>query len=404
VPSPVPATPPRRVLFVDDERLVLDGLRRMLHAYRHTWQMGFAEGGSAALEMMMGTPYDVVVTDMRMPDIDGLALLALVRARLPESVRIVLSGHADLEVAVSAASVAHQFLSKPCSAADLADTVDRATRLRDVLDSAPMRRLLGSVGSLPLTPRMYTKLSAVLRDASSSVEAVAAIVQEDAGLAAKLLQLANSAFFGARHSICSVRAAVAYVGLRALPGLVLSLEISRDLGGGPEIEAWLEGQQQHAVVTARIAASISPSPAVAEVAFTAGLLHDIGRLVLAARAPEVHGRLSARGRSESRPVWTLEEEELGGSHAALGAYLLGLWGLPTAVVEAVARHHRPFLGPAAVLDAPLVVHLAQAFADELGAVPSVENAGLDPVVVQRLGPALQGLRGRAAPAATATTG
>jgi YesN/AraC family two-component response regulator len=114
----------RRVLFVDDDQYILDGLQNLLRKQRSRWDMCFALGGAAALELFAAAPFDVIVSDMRMPGMDGAELLAHVRERYPAARRIVLSGYAEPAAVQRALEVAHQFLSKPCRAPDLIDAID----------------------------------------------------------------------------------------------------------------------------------------------------------------------------------------------------------------------------------------------------------------------------------------
>src|ERR1700690_3600413 len=119
----------RRVLFVDDEPQILEGLRHRLHRQRKQWEMLFAESGKAALKILAHEPVDVIITDMRMPQMDGATLLTKVKELYPRVVRIVLSGHAELETALRAVPVAHQFLNKPSEPGVIEGVVERACNL-----------------------------------------------------------------------------------------------------------------------------------------------------------------------------------------------------------------------------------------------------------------------------------
>ncbi len=104
----------KRVLFVDDEPKVLAGLQRMLRPLRHEWRMTFAAGGAEALAMLERGPFDVLVTDMRMPGIDGPQLLEEVRRRFPHVLRIALTGQYHGDAVQRSAALAHYHLAKPC--------------------------------------------------------------------------------------------------------------------------------------------------------------------------------------------------------------------------------------------------------------------------------------------------
>jgi len=209
----------RRVLFVDDESRILEGLRRMLRPQRHVWDMAFASGGEAALAMLESSSFDVIVSDMRMPGMDGATLLCRVRERFPHVVRVVLSGHTELSAALQVVPVAHQFLAKPCDAEMLRVAIERACHLKALLGDESIRRTVAALGDLPLVPRIYEALLQAVADPEVSLLKVAHIIEQDVGVSAKVLQLANSAFFEIAHAMTNIQSAVSYLGINTLkPG------------------------------------------------------------------------------------------------------------------------------------------------------------------------------------------
>lgn len=332
----------KRILFVDDEPNILDGLRRMLRSHRRVWDMDFVGSGEDALKAMSEAPYDVVVADMRMPGMDGAALLKEVQERFPRTVRIVLSGHADLEATMRSVSVSHQFLTKPCEADVLEQVVERACSLETLLADPGLQKTLGEVVQLPVLPRTYKALTTALAAPDVDLGELGQIVEQDPAISAKILQLVNSSFFGVRKEITSVRQATAYLGANTIRDLVLSFEVFQQFGEGRATSGFsIEREQGHALLTARIARRIAGDKKVAEQAFLAAMLHDVGKLVLATRLPERLDDALAAGAGREIPFHSVEENLLGVSHAEIGAYLLGLWGMPYPVVEAVAHHHHP---------------------------------------------------------------
>ena len=331
-----------RILFVDDEIRILEGLQRMLRPQRKEWEMAFAPGGQAALTMLEASTFDVIVSDMRMPGIDGAALLETVRQKYPSILRIILSGYTELEASYRAVPVAHQFLLKPCDPDALRAAIERATSLVEVLNSKMLASLVGSLQELPSLPRTYAELRHALSDPDSSIDQVVRIVEQDVAITAKVLQLVNSAFFGVTREISDIRTAVSYLGMTILQNLVLSVEIFRTFMPKRPIPGFsLEEFHQHSQLTARIASEIGKKARISNAVAVAALLHDIGKLVIAERAPEHLTRAMQGVRQDRRPLYMIEEELVGVSHAEVGAYLLSLWGLPSPVVEAVAHHHHP---------------------------------------------------------------
>jgi HD-like signal output (HDOD) protein/CheY-like chemotaxis protein len=352
----------KQILLVDDEPDVLAGLRNALRRERSRWAMRFALGGEAALQELEARPADVVVTDMRMPGVDGLALLAAVRQRHPRAARIVLSGQADLGAVVRASSVAHQYLLKPCEPAVLTAVVERALDIQALLGDDRLREVVGGLGTLPSAPATYGALTAALGDPEVDVRELAAIVKRDVGLASRVLRLVNSAYCGFAQRISSIDAAIVCLGLNTLRHLALTVEVFRAYDAGAAFEA----EEAHALLTARIARRLAPGPA-ADVAFAAGLLHDCGKLVLMSRAPELYARVADEAQRRGAAPWTVEKELVGADHAEIGAYLLGLWDLPHAIIEPVAYHHA--LDRMGGADLPRVVAVADGLACEVAGSP-----------------------------------
>lgn len=336
----------RRVLFVDDEQNILDGLKRMLHSQHSVWDMAFISSGEQALAAMEIAPFDVVVSDMMMPGMSGAELFAQVKERYPRTIRIVLTGHADMESSMRSAFVSHQFLSKPCDANALRSVVARACDLEAVLQHPRLQEALGSVGELPVVPEVYRDLTVALAEEDVDIKRVGDIVEQDAGIVAKILQLVNSSYFGVSKPMTDVRQAAVFLGVTTIRDLVLSFEMFRQFDDLTNFSGYsLEREQSHSLLTARVARRLLDDKVAVEQAFLAAMLHDIGKLVLAAKLAEPFQTILQAGAGTERPFHTVEEEVLGVSHAEIGAYLLGLWGLEHSIVEAVAHHHRPARAP-----------------------------------------------------------
>jgi HD-like signal output (HDOD) protein len=340
----------KRILFVDDDPNVLSGLRNVLRTKRREWEMIFAIGPEEALANLASGPFDVVVTDMRMPRMDGATLLGKVKEIQPWAVRIILSGQTEPESAMKSVFVAHMFLSKPCDPVLLQSVVDRACRLNTILRSEELRSAAGEVQMLPTAPRTYVALNEALMLPTCSVAALVQIVERDVGLSAKLLQLVNSAFFGLPKRISSLNDTVTYLGFSTIKSLALALEtFSAATNSCGLSEAKLVALQEHSLLVGRIAQEVEASTMrKTDGAFLAGVLHEVGELLNVKQ-------------NRDEPV----EREL------LGAYLLGLWGLPHTVMEAVAYHKKPRLVEHATFELVDMVYVADHLATEL------QGAGTD---------------------------
>lgn len=239
---------------------------------------------------------------------DGATLLRHVQQRFPSVVRIVLSGHTELEAAFRAVPIAHQFLSKPCKADCLKQVLERACQLQTLMDDERVRAVIGGVVDLPARPEVFAKLSATLAKEDSSVAEVAQIVERDLGISSKILRVVNSAFFGAGTPVKTVQAAVMRLGTAMIRDLVLSVEIFKDADLVAATGFSAEALHTHALAVGRIAKEIVGNGRMGEDAFLAGLLHDCGQLICASRMPDQFRQVGAAMTQSGRPRDELEYE------------------------------------------------------------------------------------------------
>ena len=352
----------KHILFVDDEPKILDGLGRMLRGTRHEWDMKFVESGPEALEILEKEPFDIVVSDMRMPGMDGLQLLTEVKKRYPHIVRIVLSGHSDQEMILKSIRPAHQYLSKPCDPETLKSTISRACSLRDLLKHSSLKRLVSQMESLPSLPSLYFEVMDELQCPEPSINKLGQIIAKDLGMSTKILQLVNSAFFGVPRHVSNPAQAVTLLGLDTVKALVLTVEVFSKFNQAELPSFPVERLWSHSIKSGAIAREIAKAENIDEEliddAFMAGLLHDIGKLILATRLSENYKEVLELVRHQEIVFSDAEQQILGATHAEVGAYLLGLWGLPYPIVEVVAYHHVPNNYPAEFFGPLTAVHIA----------------------------------------------
>lgn len=335
-----------KILFVDDEPKILTGIERMLFDMAGEWEMSFADSGIKALEILEKCPVDVVVSDMHMPMMNGAELLTKVKSNYPSAVRIILSGYTEMDVALRAVPVAHQFLSKPCDSDLLKHVIERALSLQLLLSDDSVKAVIGTLDKLPSIPRIYSSLVNILTDTKASASDVASIISQDQAISARVLQIVNSAFFGGSGRTKTVEGAVVRLGVGMIKSLVLSIEVFQNAQLLNAISDFsIEEVQSHALVTATLAKKIHNDPSTADDVFTAALLHDIGKLVMLSVLPEQLEASLNLAVSAEMPFYLAEQEIMGLSHAEIGGYLLGVWGLPYSIVEAVANHHDPVKVP-----------------------------------------------------------
>ena len=357
---------PARILFVDDEQSLLDGLRDALRPQRKRWTMKFVASGADALEAIDHEPYDVVVSDLRMPMMDGATLLEQVRHLSPAAIRIVLSGHAELRVVARAAGVAHQLLAKPCETDQLVAVIERACAIQATISRVELNRTAVGTSILPSAPHLYFELSEAAASGDASVDDIIAIVEQDMGMAAKILQLANSAYFGRRQPVSAINEAVVYLGLDAVQALVLQADTFRQFKLERPIDHFdLDRLQRHCVRVGNLTRKLLTDGPERRGGFTAGLLHDVGILVLATQDCAALGRILTTAYEQDRPLYRVERDLCDVTHAEIGAHLLALWGLPFGVTAAVAGHHQPPAGT--VLDEVGAVYVANILVEEVEA-------------------------------------
>jgi HD-like signal output (HDOD) protein len=353
----------KRILFVDDEPEVLQALRVSLYARRKEWEIHLARGGEEGRALLATHNFDVLVTDLRMPGLDGTALIAQARCDSPSTVRIVLSGYADEDRSAQLLSLAHRYLSKPCEHTRLEQCIDRCLATQSLIQSERVRARLGTIGALPSMPATFAALQKVLADPKADSNRIASVILKDPAISAKVLQVCNSAFFRLPKRITKIQQAVSYLGLVTVRSIVLAAELFNS--GDPLPVAMDMAQlQRHALNVAAIARELAAQAPWAEEAFLAGLLHDVGLLLLGRQfGPETQLALDAV--SSGMSLAQAEERHIGIDHATAGAYLLSLWGLPYEIVEAVAYHEEPTRVRQNDFDALSAVALAQALLAEI---------------------------------------
>jgi len=379
----------KTLLFVDDEERLLHGLQRQLRPLHEEWDMHFVTNGPAALDFMAGRRVEVIVTDMMMPGMDGAQLLTEVARRHPHAVRMVLSGHAEREAILRLVGLAHQYLSKPCPMEELRLAIVRAFALRDLLGNDPLKRLTARIKALPTLPATRSQLLKELDQNIPSLPRVGELISRDIGMTAKIMQMVNSAFFGLPRQLTNPTEAVAYLGISTVRALVLSVEIFAQFD--PQLCRWfsLEVLEWHSWLTGLLARRVAhlehQSQQMLDQCFLAGLMHDVGQLVLASSLPQEYSLIIAQAREQNRPIREVEQTVLGASHAEVGAYLLGLWGLPNPIIEAVALHHEPARSAALQFSPVLAAHVADALIHERQRAATEDPPVLDLAYLEKIG-------------------
>ncbi len=293
---------PFRVLIVDDEPYILEGLERALRGQRAGWKMAFAVRGEEALDRLDAEPVDAIVSDMRMPDLDGAELMREVCRRHPEVIRMILTGHSDPAMIRRAVPVTHQFLAKPCPPPDLVAALQRVLEPRRRIGDAAVWRAVGRIERLPSSAETLRRYRKALARPEVGAGELGRIAAEDPAMSARVIQLGQSVYRPSPVFVADPEVAVARLGV----DLMRSLEPIPLFEAGPEGACGFDDWIRHCRRTAESARQAAeqrgwPAAAAAEL-HLAGLLHELGALI--------------DGAADAASI------------AARGDYGLVLWGFP----------------------------------------------------------------------------
>jgi len=333
------------VLFVDRDQDHLASVQVLLSEQAPHWRVDYASNADDAIALAQRRPLDVVVTGMALAGTDGVALLERVRTLQPHTVRIVLSGDGDEATLQRAIPLAHQWLPRPIEPAQLYAAVDNAITSGALVHRDDLRAILGNARALPSLPAVFAEVAQLIADPEVDIARVTAVVERDPAMAARVLQLANCAFYRSERPMASVREAIVRIGLRTLANCVLAAELFHAVPCGDRQTAFLleaieqRARRQAMLLTKWCELQPDADRDARELLPTAGLLHEVGALVLLRFDPLNH-RTALRLAQRSRvPLESLERRLIGTDHARVAGSILGTWGLPWPLVDLIANHH-----------------------------------------------------------------
>ncbi len=354
-----------RILLLDDARRSLASSRDALALRHDNWEFDLVTDPGEAYAKVAAWAPAVVVANFRLKgETNGLQALQQIEALRPETQRfIVASEHERFEIAPWLGG-ACLYLPKPCPAERLESEIIRCLAIERWLDNPRIKQLVALVDTFPTLPTVYLQIVDTLRSPDASAADVAQAISGDVAIVAKLLQIANSAYYGFDEKVTDIKQAVSFIGMRSVKNLVLAMKVFGDIGKSDEQREQISQLLGHSIGVAisaqRIALLETGDEAAGEEAYTAGLLHDIGRLLLITAAPRQFKNARALARESRITEFEAENQIVGCNHAELGAYLLGRWGMPAAIVDATARHHAPADSADRFFSPLAAVHVANA--------------------------------------------
>ncbi len=369
----------RRVLFVTAQSEWRRQIENEFQADRPDWVGQHASDAPEALELLTAAPHMAVVVDAVVAD--GLHLLETVVRQFPAVLRLVRCGVKERASVAKWSRLGVTLIGPDIDASALVGTLLRAERLQGWMSDPAIGSLLAQFRILPARPELYSQVTEELQSPAGSMETVAGFIAQDPIMSAKILQVANSAFFGLPYEICEPAQAVMFLGAERTRSLILLASMFSQLDGkrcpqfSPE-KTWNHSLQVGAYARA-IAMSTTRDARLAEAAFTAGLLHDVGKLMLAANLPEAYSEVAILQSLHQMPWVEAERQIIGTTHAEIGACLLGTWGIPLATLESTAWHHSPELTSADEFSPLTAVHASNVFAQEAEQGRARLNGALD---------------------------
>lgn len=337
----------------------------MLSYKRDVWDMYFAESGAEALKMMRSLEFSLIVSDMRMPEINGAELLSIVREKYPQTIRIILSGFPDNEAVLRTVGVSHQYLAKPCEPALLEATISKILKISSMLDCEGIRNLISGLGSLPIPSTLFTTLMMELKSPKASAKSVSNIIKSDISLSSQILKLCNNAYFALPMRISNIEHAVQFLGFDTIQSLALTTNFFQTYTDANINQVRLETLNERSFFIGALSRQLcyaqNCTEEEASTAFCIGLLSHIGTLFLMINFPKKFDATMACVDENQCDLLVAEKRTFGSSHADVGAYILGIWGLPDPVIEGVRDHHDSRVMEINKFSINQAVYIAQAF-------------------------------------------
>lgn len=382
----------KNILFVDDNENVINGIQRQLRSYREQWQLFFAVSGQQALQLMAQQPIDLIVSDIMMPGMRGDELLQKVSEDYPGTVRMILSGYADEETLKSSLEVAHQYLSKPCTAEVLREAISQVFKIQACVRNPLIVAEIGDPNQLPHLPKIYQELNAAIADENTTAHDIANIFAHDMVLSAKLLQFVNSPYFGLNRVVSSLSVAVNLIGIKKLNNLILSVHVKNSFSvHDPKLECYMEYLWRDSSRVAELARKLALAENQLEdrpdQAYLGGLLHNMGLLIFLSHGGDKLRALLNKVKDTDIPVTELESGIFGFTRSEAAAYVLSLWKIPPRIIESILLQNTPNDSDYDGVNALTAVHVASCLLQP--AVPSdferLFEMKLDHDYLQRLG-------------------
>jgi HD-like signal output (HDOD) protein/ActR/RegA family two-component response regulator len=378
----------KNILYVASPRSADTALSESVNGLNPNWAVSVARSAAETLALFDQNRYDAIIANEQLDDMDGFRLLDTIQQRHPDAHRLIVADLSNPRVAVKSAGAVHQCLPKPIDLELLRSALERVFLRNIWLSNRSVRELLGQMSAVPSPPELYMTIIRALRDPSTDLEEISTQAEQDPGMSAKLLQLANSAALGLGQKVVRVHDAIGYLGLEMTRALVLLAHTFAYCNRRTDFDGRIARLWKHSlrtgVLARRLARLENCSSDEVDESFLAGVLHDIGELLLLVNMPEKYKQVLAQAGEKHSPLWLVELEHFGATHAELGAELMAIWNLPHGVVEALALHHHPSKLFSSTFGPLAAVHVADVFEQEFSQ-SAEEGSSIDQSFLNDLG-------------------
>ena len=373
----------KTILFVDDELPILKSLNRLFMDTEY--EVLTAGSGEEALEILADEKVDIVITDMRMPVMDGYQLLEKIKERHPNVLRIILSGYSEKNTILAALqkNLAKLYILKPWDNDKLILLVDQIFETENILHDSNLLDLINNTDELPTLKSSYLQIMDLI-DTDADLVKIASAIERDHSVATKVLHIINSAFYDVKTG--SVKHAIAFLGLSNIRNILLATSIVDSFNMSGIYGTRLEMLWNHSFICSKIVNMIYGkllNKKLSESESSAGLLHNIGIVLLLKIFPEQYIEIFRRTEKEKNNLLQIEQESLHVTHQQAGGYLLKWWELPYPIVEAALYHHTPFATGIINHELIYAVNIAQHYASII--VKNQLSDTFDPSVFSALG-------------------
>ncbi len=379
-----------RILLIDSDPGNAPDQGELTANFKDTWDIKLAKSGNEALKLFNTTDFDAVVSEMVLEDTTGPELLRNIQKKNPGALRIILTANNDRDLVYKAINVGHRYIAKPCQADSLCKLIENSLGLRELLNSEELHIRIATIDMLPSPPEIYNRLVEELRNDNTNPRRIADLIKKDISITAKILQMTNSAYFGLPTHIESILHAVNFLGLDTIRSLVLAAGVFsqfQDPGlPGYSIDSIYSRSVMIGTSSRHIANAFGLHSRMTDDALMAGMLHDVGKLVMLLHFQEELQQSIRISEEKHITICEAEREILGVTDAEIGAHLLSLWGLPDTILEAVALHYWPSKASSPILNVLTAVHLAFAIEyDQSHKIRDENKSAVDRQYISKLG-------------------